>query len=59
MEGSRYVKLMPPLDGIVNGIHERLKKLEQTTKDIQRDMVLQGKALAILKARFNKMEGLV
>ena len=59
MEGGRYVKLMPPLDGIVKRVNERLEKIEAKQKELRNVVSSLGQAYAGLRTKIDKLEGIV
>jgi len=51
-----YIKLMPPLDGIIEEINNRLKKIEYKSKKIYLDLSHIQRDIAMLKERKYKLD---
>ena len=56
MMDENNIKLTPPLDGIVSGFEQRIKRLESRHGELLKELARQGRILASLLERINKIE---
>ena len=48
MENS-HIKIMPPLDGVINNLNDRISKLEKNVRGFNSQVAELGKAIAVLE----------
>ena len=55
MENS-HIKIMPPLDGVINNLDDRLSDVEKDVREFNSQVAQLGKDLAQLLGKLNRIE---
>ncbi len=51
-----HIKIMPPLDGVINELYDRLSAVEKDVREFNSQVAELGKDLAKLYGKINRIE---